>query len=210
MFVYEPASAWNPFDVAIARIADRNLNDAILEYLKATGRFRFGFPGVVRARIDANGGHGCDFIGLNYYTRFFLHWSPLRPRVVLPVRGRSAGSITDMGWEIYAEGLGLMLDRIGGMTSKPIYVTENGLADDGETLREAFIKDHLAVVEKKVAGGLDLRGFFFWTLMDNFEWAHGFTKRSGLYRVDFETQKRTLRKGSGAYPEYIRSVGYLA
>jgi beta-glucosidase len=209
MFVYEPASAWNPFDVAIARIADRNLNDAILEYLE-TGRFRFGFPGVVRARIDANGAHGCDFVGLNYYTRFFLHWSPLRPRVVLPVTSRSTGSITDMGWEIHPEGLGLMLDRIGRMTSKPIYVTENGLADDSDTLREAFMNDHLAVVEKKVAGGLDLRGFFFWTLMDNFEWAHGFTKRFGLYRVDFETQKRTLRKGSGAYLEYIRSVGYLA
>ena len=209
MFVYEPASSWNPFDVAIARIADRNLNDAILEYL-VHGRFRFGFPGVVRERIDASADHGCDFIGLNYYTRFFLHWSPLRPRVVLPVTKASAGSITDMGWEIHPEGLGQMLDRIKGMTSKPVYVTENGLADDSDTLREAFINDHLAVLEKKVAEGLDLRGFFFWTLMDNFEWAHGFTKRFGLYQVDFDTQKRTLRTGSGAYREYIRNVGYLA
>ena len=115
-----------------------------------------------------------------------------------------------MGWEIHPEGLGQMLDRISGMTSKPVYVTENGLADDSDTLREAFINDHLAVLEKKVAEGLDLRGFFFWTLMDNFEWAHGFTKRFGLYQVDFDTQKRTLRTGSGAYREYIRNVGYLA
>jgi len=56
---------------------------------------------------------------------------------------------------------------------------------------------------------LNLRGFFFWSLMDNFEWAHGFTKRFGLYHVDFDTQKRTLRRGSGAYREYIRNVGYL-
>ncbi len=209
MFDFEPASAWNPLDVAIARIADRNLNDAILEYL-ADGRFRFGFPGVVRERIDANGDHGCDFVGLNYYTRFFLHWSPLRPGVVLPVTKHNAGSITDMGWEIHPAGLGRMLDRIARSTSKPIFVTENGLADDSDTLREAFINDHLAVVEKKVTEGLDLRGFFFWTLMDNFEWAHGFSKRFGLYHVDFNTQKRTLRRGSGAYGEYIRNVGSLA
>jgi beta-glucosidase len=209
MFVYEPASSWNPFDVAVARVADRNLNDAILEYL-VDGRFRFGFPGVVRERMDAGIDHGCDFIGLNYYTRFFLHWSPLHPRVVLPVTKTSGGRITDMGWEVHPAGLGRMLDRIHRMTSKPIYITENGLADDSETLRTAFIKDHLAVVEKKLTEGLNLRGFFFWSLMDNFEWAHGFTKRFGLYHVDFTTQQRTLRTGSGAYREYIRNVGYLA
>jgi beta-glucosidase len=131
-------------------------------------------------------------------------------RIVLPATKRSAGRVTDMGWEVRPAGLGQMLDRIARMTSKPVYVTENGLADDSDMLRAAFINDHLAVLEKKVTEGLNLRGFFFWTLMDNFEWAHGFTKRFGLYHVDFASQQRTLHTGSGAYREYIRNVGYLA
>jgi beta-glucosidase len=86
----------------------------------------------------------------------------------------------------------------------------DGLADDSDTLRTSFINDHLAVVEKKLTEGLNLCGFFFWSLMDNFEWAHGFMKHFGLYHADFATQQRTLRTGSGAYREDIRNVGYLA
>jgi beta-glucosidase len=113
-----------------------------------------------------------------------------------------------MGWEIYTEGLYRCLKFITGYTSRPIYITENGIADDSDTKRAEFIEDHLLVMNKAAADGMNVKGYFYWSLMDNFEWAFGFEKRFGLYHVDYATQKRTLREGSRKYPEMIsRSRG---
>jgi beta-glucosidase/6-phospho-beta-glucosidase/beta-galactosidase len=109
-----------------------------------------------------------------------------------------------MDWEIYPEGLYRSLKMINRYTSKPIYIAENGIADANDTKRAKYIEDHLLVMNKAIADGMNIRGYFYWTLMDNFEWAHGFDKRFGLYRVDFSTLKRTLYEGSRRYLEMIQ------
>jgi beta-glucosidase/6-phospho-beta-glucosidase/beta-galactosidase len=85
----------------------------------------------------------------------------------------------------------------------PIYITENGLADSSDKIRPIFIKRYLYATSKALKDGLDIRGYFYWSLMDNFEWAKGYEMKFGLYKVDFNTQKRTLREGSKAFIEII-------
>jgi len=92
---------------------------------------------------------------------------------------------------------------ISSRTAKPIYITENGIADDSDLKRARFIEDHLRVTNRAVRDGMNVKGYFYWSLMDNFEWPDGFDVRFGLYAVDFATQKRTLRKGSLKYKEII-------
>jgi beta-glucosidase/6-phospho-beta-glucosidase/beta-galactosidase len=103
-----------------------------------------------------------------------------------------------MGWEIYPEGMYRSLQLIRKFTGKPIYVTENGIADEADTRRGSFITAHLHMLERAMREGIDVRGYFHWALMDNFEWAHGFSKRFGLYEVNFATQQRKLRSSAGA------------
>jgi len=88
-------------------------------------------------------------------------------------------------------------------TDKPVYITENGIADDSDTRRAKFIEDHLLVLNKMISEGMNIKGYFYWSLIDNFEWAHGFEKRFGLYYVDYSTQERTLREGSRKYIEIM-------
>jgi len=99
------------------------------------------------------------------------------------------------------------LKLIASYTSKPIYITENGIADAVDTKRAKYIEDHLLVINKAIADGIDVRGYLYWTLMDNFEWAHGFEARFGLYHVDFATCKRTLYEGSRKLAEMIKAAG---
>jgi len=132
-----------------------------------------------------------DFIGLNYY--FHHHFgSPEK----LPK--------SDMGWDIYPQGLYhvlLELRRYG----KPVYVTENGIADAADTRRAQFIRDHVAWMLKAKEDGVDVRGYFYWSLLDNYEWHHGFTPRFGLIAVNYDTLDRTIRPSARAYQHLIRS-----
>jgi beta-glucosidase len=125
-----------------------------------------------------------------------------------------------MGWEVYPAGLEsilrLVTERYGRL---PLYVTENGAAfadppavaegyDD--PLRTAYLREHLRAAQRAIAAGVDLRGYFVWSLLDNFEWSLGTSKRFGIVHVDFKSQRRTV-KGSGRfYAEVIRSHGAAA
>ncbi|HEY2927578.1 GH1 family beta-glucosidase [Piscinibacter sp.] len=148
-----------------------------------------------------------DFIGLNYYTRTLASAKPRRlgpaPRVV-----------TDMGWEVVPQGLTELLLRLHrDYRLPPIYITECGAAcrdrlDDGrvhDAQRVDFIRQHIAAVERAVDAGVDVRGFFVWSLLDNFEWAHGYSKRFGLVYVDYPTQRRVLKDSALWYREFIAS-----
>lgn len=173
-----------------------------LNYL-VDGVFNFSLPGARRVSYNSGVRETFDFVGLNYYTRNFQ-------KFVFSGEGHARGVIksppeklTDMGWEIYPEGLYRALKMITRHTPKPIYITENGLADDSDTRRAGFIEEHLRVLNRSVAEGMNVKGYFYWSLLDNFEWAFGFTRRFGLYHVDFSTLRRTLRAGSRKYPEII-------
>jgi beta-glucosidase len=159
-----------------------------------------------------------DFLGINYYTRSVTEDAP-RAKPVRAARKRQDGSLhTALDWEVYPRGLTDVLlwvrDRYGPI---PLYVTENGAAFEesptasepvvDDPLRVAYLRDHLRAAHAALEQGVDLRGYFAWSLLDNFEWAEGFAKRFGLYHVDFATQQRSLKSSARFYREVIQSHG---
>lgn len=139
-----------------------------------------------------------DFIGLNYYFHN-------------RVRGfrfnQNANEwVSDMGWEIYPEGLYHVLLALKRY-KVPIYITENGVADAGDRHRARFIREHLRWAHKAIQDGVDVRGYFYWSLLDNFEWDKGFWPRFGLIEVDYKTFARKVRSSAEAYREIIARNG---
>lgn len=141
----------------------------------------------------------CDFIGLNYY--FHHHVGLLGRRH----HSSSNHETSDLGWGLHPEGLERVLLGLRRYR-KPIYITENGLADAGDTRREKFIKDHLYHAHRAIAQGVDLRGYLHWSLIDNFEWAEGFGPRFGLIEVDYgNLLERRVRYSATRYAEICRT-----
>jgi len=103
-----------------------------------------------------------------------------------------------MGWEIYPGGIYWILKNLA-VFGKPIYVVENGLADAKDEMRKDFIKGHLYWIHKAIEDGVDVRGYFHWSLIDNFEWVDGFEPRFGLVEVDYKTLERKPRPSAFYY-----------
>jgi beta-glucosidase len=183
-------------------VAHQNFNLGVLRYL-AEGRNRFSFPGVASLTADGAKPGECDFFGVNYYTRFRMRFSRRLFDGADAVLVPGPGPVTDMGWEIYPEGLHESLHLVNRHLAVPLYVTENGIADERDVLRGEYIRLHIEQLDHSLRDGLDVRGYFYWSLLDNFEWAHGFTKRFGLYHVDFATQVRTLRPGGAVLRDLL-------
>jgi beta-glucosidase len=121
-----------------------------------------------------------------------------------------------MGWEVNPAGLRQLLVRLSRTYQNlpPLYVTENGAAYDDIVVddrvhdpeRTGYILDHVQAVADAIADGADVRGYFVWSLLDNFEWAWGFNKRFGIVRVDYETQERIVKDSGRAYAELIAAA----
>jgi len=159
-----------------------------------------------------------DFLGVNYYTRNVTRsdanaW-PLR---AAPVR-QSRATYTETGWEVFAQGLTDMLlqvkERYG---NPPLYITENGAAffdpptaERGrveDPLRVDYLRKHIRAIHAALQSGVDLRGYFVWSLLDNMEWSLGYAKRFGIVHVDFANQKRTPKDSARFYSQVIASNG---
>ncbi len=148
-----------------------------------------------------------DFLGVNYYFRSFC--SAETP----PRQAPNALGTTDMGWEIYPQGLTELLVKLKGEYDlPPIYITENGMANPDHELVEGRVPDakridyverHLAALKAAIDQGVDVRGYFLWSLLDNFEWNSGYAKRFGIIHVDYATQKRTPKDSALWYREFI-------
>ena len=155
-------------------------------------------------------GQPLDFLGINYYTRIWA--SAAQP----PQPAPCALGVTDMGWEIHPEGLTELLvglnRRYPGLP--PIYLMENGMANadvlvDGRVADGAridFVRRHLEAIARAREAGVDIRGFYYWSLLDNYEWDSGYDKRFGIVHVDYETQQRTLKDSALWYRETIASM----
>lgn len=150
-----------------------------------------------------------DFLGVNFYTRSFI--STQSPAVLAP--GKQG--FTDMGWEIYPKALTQHLVRITREYSPPpIYITENGMANadtvaDGrvpDTPRIAYLSSHLKALASAIELGADVRGYFYWSLLDNFEWNSGYTKRFGLFHVNYATQERLAKDSAHWYRAFIEGA----
>ena len=147
-----------------------------------------------------------DFLGVNYYTRNFS--SSGNPWDV----SSTGNTVTDMGWEVYPQGLTELLCRLHhDYQPERLWVTENGSAFkdqviDGEVndpQRLAYLRDHIAATYEAMAQGVPVEAYFAWSLMDNFEWASGYAKRFGLVHVDFATQKRTFKNSALWYQNFL-------
>jgi beta-glucosidase len=136
-----------------------------------------------------------DWAGINYYSRGLYTADPTR--AVFPIKQvRGPLETNDLGWEIYPKGLTDLLVRVSrDFTKLPIYITENGMSEDNDERRVAYYDGHLKAVRDAREQGADVRGYFAWSLLDNYEWAEGYTSRFGIVHVDYETQTRTP-KGS--------------
>ena len=162
-----------------------------------------------------------DFLGVNYYTRNVTRFDDKAwPLHAAPVRQRKA-TYTETGWEVFAQGLTDTLlwvkDRYG---NPPLYVTENGAAffdppmTDGDRvndpLRVDYLAKHIKAVHAAIEAGVDVRGYFVWSLLDNFEWSLGYSKRFGIVHVDFETQKRTPKDSARFYARVVAANGLMS
>jgi beta-glucosidase len=156
----------------------------------------------------------CDFIGINYYFRMRVvadeTVATLRYQQV-PVDG---APVTAMGWEVYPEGLRDVLVRVAKEYDAPaLIVTESGAAFDDEPDHDGFVRDsgrsdylsgHVEATIEAAASGVPVRGYYCWSLLDNFEWSYGYGPRFGISYVDYGTQRRTLKRSGLRYQEIIR------
>ena len=139
--------------------------------------------------------HKCDSIGVNYY----IHKKFGDTRVY---------EKTDMGWDVYPEGICdalLMVKRYG----KPVWVSEAGVADAEDMIRAEYIKRLISCIHVALTKGVDVRGFMYWSLLDNYEWALGFAKRFGLVEIDYETLERKVRPSAYVYKDIIERNALL-
>jgi beta-glucosidase len=171
-----------------------------------------------------------DHLGINYYSSFVTRHldEPVAPAAgarPLPWLGLEDVELADrglprthMGWDVDPDGLRKTLERVSrDYDAPPIYVTENGAAyedvvvdgavDDPE--RSAYVDAHLRACLDAMDAGVDLRGYFVWSLLDNFEWAWGYTRRFGVIRVDYDTQERIVKASARAYSAIARDNGWV-
>jgi len=159
-----------------------------------------------------------DFVGINYYTRSVVrHDRHAYPQIGKRVYQRHT-THTETNWEVYEKGLKDTLvwfkDRYGNV---PIYMTENGAAFYDPPVAEAdivqdplridYLRKHLRALHESIEAGVNVKGYYAWSLFDNLEWSLGFSKRFGLYHVDFATQKRTPKASAKFYANVIETHG---
>jgi beta-glucosidase len=206
-----PASD-DPLDVAKAK-----LDDGLILRLYMDALFKGVYPQDVIEHLGADAppvqpgdlatiAQPNDFLGVNYYTRNFSSCG--NPWDV----ASTGNTVTDMGWEVYPQGLTELLCRLhNDYQPHRLWVTENGAAfkdqlvngvvDDAQRL--AYIRDHIAATHAAISQGVPVGAYFAWSLMDNFEWASGYAKRFGLVHVDFETQQRTFKNSALWYQKFL-------
>jgi beta-glucosidase len=199
--VFDPARAWAPQDRVVAMTFERVFNETILRSLR---QGRLAFP-LTRAGRASGPAASQDFIGLNYYTRELVKFNH-RYRAELFGQRVLRGDMlrSDLGWEVYPEGLFRTLLRLR-RERLPVLVLENGIADRTDALRPNFVLSHARAMLRALDAGVPLRGYFHWTCIDNFEWAEGYSAKFGLIFNDPTTQERRLRPSARIYAELCRT-----
>lgn len=172
---YEAANRFNPLSLLIKKCSDYLANEMFLN------------------RIDRH----MDYVGLDYYFHDRIVAYP-------PFKRNLNKFVTDIGWEIYPEGIYHVLKSLNKY-GLPIFVLENGLADSDDRFRERFIKEHLYWIWKAIDDGIDVVGYSHWSLLDNFEWAYGWAPKFGLFEADRKTMERKMRPSAKAYAEICKN-----
>ncbi|MBB4683897.1 GH1 family beta-glucosidase [Amycolatopsis jiangsuensis] len=234
LYPVRPADPAAPADAEACRRIDGLQNRLFLDPVLAGGYpadllgdlAPFGLASLVRPGDAAAIAAPADWLGVNYYRGYRVSGTPVHGSTpagpewlgapdVHFVPDRSAAR-TDSGWEVQPAGLTTtLLDVHQGYRAIPLYVTENGAAYPDELVggavadhdRTAFLDSHLRAAHEAIGSGVDLRGYFYWSLLDNFEWAEGYAKRFGLVHVDYASQRRTPKQSARWYAEVIERNG---
>lgn len=184
----------------------------ILDLLKKQGTA----PEILKEDMDTIKNNICDFLGINYYFRFrvFHNDSDISEfNQYVNIKPVTGAIISEMGWEVYPQGLYELMTRItNNYGNIPLYVTENGMACKDNKItgnyvedddRLDYLKTHLNMCKKAIDDGVNLKGYLYWSLLDNFEWTSGYSKKFGLIRVNYDTLERTIKKSGRWYADFI-------
>lgn len=195
MVIFDPLRKWNPLDVFV--------NNQI-RYM-----FNYAFPdSIMEGKALKPIGNGevipdlresMDFFGLNYYSRTFVKFSLKNTYEAV-----NKGELSDFHNEIYPEGIYRLLIDIKNRYGKSVMITENGVADHLDKWRPKLIQDTVNYMRKAKSEGVDIIGYMHWSLMDNFEWAEGYSMKFGLFEVNFKTQERKPRQSAFVYKEIAK------
>lgn len=139
-----------------------------------------------------------DFIGFNYYFTDYYTGLAKRENPKVP--------LNDLGWYMEPEGLYPLLIRLWSRYQKPIFITENGLADESDKFRRWWIEETIVAMERAISEGVDIKGYFHWSLLDNFEWKYGWWPKFGLVEVDRKTMSRKIRPSAKWFAEKIKEL----
>jgi beta-glucosidase len=207
----EPEDPTYPDDVAAAARV-RYVNNQWILNAVVRGQWDDDFDGKLDGpndkKVDPDLVGRSDYIGINYYSALWATVNGLKiPVIDAFIRQDHLTSDrpkTDFFWDIYPKGFRIVLDeaKVYGL---PVVITENGIADSQDTNRGRFILEHLYELGRAKADGMDIRGYFQWSLLDNFEWASGFCPRFGLHTVDRTTAARVARPSAKVYERVART-----
>ena len=201
-----PAKPWFPPDRWISRLLAASFNDTFPRAAQ-TGVVRF----LHRRQRVAEAKGTQDFIGLNYYTRDLVAFNLLKAREMFARRYFRSQALTSVSNFIANEPDGMSEGLKWCLQFKlPVFITENGIEDPDDRLRPRYLAEHLHQVWRAVNFNWPIKGYFHWTLVDNFEWERGWTQRFGLWKLDEQTQARTRRPSADFYAEICQENGISA
>jgi beta-glucosidase len=197
-----PRNPSSAVDRAVSRVPDYLFN-------------RWFLRSCIAGRVLRPVGHGervpglagsLTYLGLNHYTSEVVSLDLGAPGMLFARHEAVPGlPLSSAGWAIDAAALRSALADLWRELGVPIIVTENGVADENDELRPAYLRDHLSAVADAIDAGVDVRGYLYWTAWDNFEWAEGYTKRFGLIAVDRDTQERIPKPSAALFAEMCRT-----
>jgi beta-glucosidase len=215
LVAFEPSTD-SAEDAAAVALADALRNRTVLDPVlrgaypvEVRDRFERELERVVRDGDLRSISSPLDFLGVNYYTRNVVRAGEAGEPIVVEIEGTEH---TEMGWEVYPDGLFDLLARLRDeYASPPLYVTENGAAFSDRVVdgavddprRTAYIEGHLSAISRAIEHGVPVQGYFLWSLLDNFEWALGYSRRFGIVYVDFETLDRIPKSSYHWYRSFI-------
>lgn len=191
MRVFDPENSKNLWQRTCSSLMERLFQGDITKAM-CLGTFKW----PLKKTLPIKKGEYCDFIAINYYTRTTAYGFSDGVRNNTPKN--------DLGWEIYSEGIIRCTKKLYNLLNRPIYITENGTCDNNDTFRCRYIYDHLKAISKS---SMPIERYYHWCFCDNFEWDEGESARFGIVHVDYNTQKRTIKKSGHFFTDVIKANG---
>jgi beta-glucosidase len=199
---FDPANNTNTLDRMISTLLNNAYTGAYMGFF-SKGTFIFSNPPKVNIRYtNMKALTSLDFIGINYYANMYAKFN-FKAENHYELVKRDKDIQTDIGWPLYAEGIYRAI-KTASELKVPMLITENGIADAKDNLRDLFIRRYLYAVSKAIKEGYNVIGYLYWTLLDSFHWQFGFEMKFGLCHVDLNTQKRSVRIASRAYSQIVK------